>query len=1377
MEVAKSSRFIENLGQWDRSIDLMAETHFGHIALGRSSLTFDIRDESQGGISKGYILRYDMIDSNGINPEGSKRLPGHHNYYYGAEEEGWFQGARSFEGALYDNIWGGIDLDFSLGGVNPKYEFILEPFADPSDIRIGISGHETLSVIGDSLRIELENGLYVYDDGLKAYYADDPAHEIPARFKIIDIGTFSFDLDEYDISRSVVIDPILIYSTFAGGTGLESWGISTLDEDGNIYMVGSTWSSDFPTTPGAYCETAQQMEDVIVYKTDETLSNLVFSTYIGGTDMDSGRSIDLSGDGDILIAGMTYSQDFPTTEGAYDRSLFKKTYERDCDLFVLRLNNTGSDLIFSTYVGDFGSEKDPKIAVDEAGNSVITATVFTSNFTTTPDAYSGNFNGLSDLILFSINQNGTNMTYSTFIGGEGADEQADMVLYGDHLAYITGRTNSTDFPTTDGAYDTSYNVNKTDENPFVLCFNLSSGDMEFSTYVSIGSGTAIDLDQDRNIYLGGTTRSRHFKTTSGSFQEVKPGNTDSFVLKMDPNATALLYSTFIGGTSDEHIRDIDVNETGCAFITGITFSLDFPCTPGSYDSSYSSRWDTFVTAVTPDGSGLQYSSFIGSQSDDMAYSINVWKENKACISGVTYSSGYPTTSGSLQTVFGGVIDHFISVMNCTKIYLPPEAPLNLTGILVGNQVLLDWEEPEWDGDSPVLGYNISRGLVPGSELTIDSSEDTCYTDSEIDVNNTYYYYVKAYNRIGTSQKSTTVRVEEREAPVFCEDLTPDTADPGMDLRFSVKVRDNGQIRSVHLIYSVDGEPSINTTMIYQGEDVYDFIVTLPDREFDLEYHYHAVDSKKNRNSTLIDVIPVRGDHLPIFFDDLTPSKVDSLSSVEFNVSIDDNWGISEAFVEYWINDGYHRNRSMAQGDNCSYKYRITATGVPGDRIRYFFSAVDVHGNWNSTMSNSILIVDHTSPILASDSTLDQGTTGDPFLFLFEIFDEDGPGDLTLIYRIGSDGDQYIEIPYSGDSRYEYEITLPHTREDLSYRVIVRDRYDNILETEWVTVEIIDNDRPILQGDESDYTAVSGSYFNISCLATDNIAVERLWVEYRINNEEKKEMQPSESGSFYNGSILIPNGTFGYIEYSIRIVDPAGNIYAGSQNSISIVDGIPPMIDPIDDLTTYVGQEVSIEIRASDDHGINTITWHGLPDAWTGIRWTGSFQVPGTKLVEVRVVDNSGNSASIEFTIEVLPVDHDKDGDGLPDLIEARLSLSPDDPSDALLDLDGDGLTNLIEYQMGTLPDYIDSDNDGLPDGWEHQYGTDPLSPSGDYDKDGDGFSNLEEYVKGTDPNVPEEIEEQDRKLEIRSIDLVLIALSIFCFVILLFIVMRRIRRS
>ncbi len=754
-------------------------------------------------------------------------------------------------------------------------------------------------------------------------------------------------------------------------------------------------------------------------------------------------------------------------------------------------------------------------------------------------------------------------------------------------------------------------------------------------------------------------------------------------------------------------------------------------------------------------------------------SINLLDERTACITGSTYSSDFPTFSGSYSSGFKGVTDYFISIMNCSMVELPSSAPVNLSGRMEGGKVYLEWDEPDWDGNSPILGYNISRGYETGHKTFLGSSTSTHFIDDDIDVTKTYSYYVTSRNNIGTSKTSNWITVKEAEPPQFIEDLTPTEIVPGQELTFSMKVTDNGILKKVNLNFTLDQGPSSNNTIFNQGNDIYSFTTYLPDSEFTLSYQFHATDSKENTNSTIEKVIPVRGSYLPRFIDDFTPSETRSYKELKFSTIIIDDWGVGEAYLEYWINDGYHRNRTMGNDDD-QFFHRITVTGMPGDILYYVFSAKDLHGNWNSTILKMVEIIDDSPPKLLDDRTPEEGTTGDPFTFLVEATDDHIGTEVKLFLRIGGGDVDIIDMTQGNGSLFFHDVLLPHTDMNLGYQFSLEDQFGNSITTGWRNVSIVDNDPPVFISDESEGMAFSGEYFRLKCDASDNIGLKDVKVQYWFDQGSRNTVDLRPGGLFFTEGVKVPEGTTGSIYYIFLMEDRSSNFARGPFQTVAIMDVLPPTIMPIDDIIIYSGEQVFIELGVSDNIGIGMINWSGLPYDGNWSLWSGVLIEEGQREVIVTVEDLAGNKASETFYITVLPVDYDWDEDTIPDLLELELGLDPRDRTDGGHDLDLDGLSNFWEYKIGTLLDLADTDDDSMPDGWEVEYDLDPLTPSGENDADEDGFTDLEEYINGTDPRVAEVMEDEEGYRMFSMLDIaLLILLLIMCLILISVLIKRR----
>ena len=612
------------------------------------------------------VVKVTFEGANQATPEGKGDLPHKNNYFRGKDSLKWKIGISNFEKIIYPNLYDGIDLQFYLNENGLKYDFIVHSLADHKKIRIIVEGHNDLFINEkEDLVISSFFGpeYGILDSNLLVYYADDSHDNIQSQFSILDNDTYTFNLEDRDLNRPIIIDP-LIYSTLLGGSDKDGTCGIVVDSSGYSYISGWSHSTDFPTTPGAYDNTNNGNMDAFVVKLNPDGSDLVYSTYIGGSENDrcyGGLAVD--GSGYSYITGWTASSDFPTTEGAYDTS-----QNGNRDAFVLKLNPDGSDLTFSTFLG--GSDNDwgyGGILIDSSGNSIITGATISSDFPTTAGAYDRNYNDGSDVIVVKLNPDGSDLVFSTYIGGNQADTAYSIIQDSSGNTFIVGETNSPNFPTTDNAYDRTPNGLF---DAFVFELNHDGSDLVYSTFIggiSDEYGYNIAKDASGNIYITGVTGSTNFPTTDGAYDTTGDVDGDCFVTKLNSDGSDLVYSTFIGGSDYDGGYAIVENGNGNIYITGSTDSPDFPTTPDAFDDTLSGDEDVIFVMLNPDGSELVYSTYIGGSQD------NVWGESGSClaidssgfshITGHTSAPDFPTTPEAYDTTPNGDWGGFVLMLD------------------------------------------------------------------------------------------------------------------------------------------------------------------------------------------------------------------------------------------------------------------------------------------------------------------------------------------------------------------------------------------------------------------------------------------------------------------------------------------------------------------------------------------------------------------------------------------------------------------------------------------------------------------------------------------------------------------------------------------
>jgi len=817
---AQVGGFVENIGQWDDELLFVARTDFGHIGLSSDGIYYNIIEKDRRVMTKmdardrlkdrsredetitGSVIKVRFEGSNLVEPVGDEELPRISNFYLGNDETRWVSGTRSFERVEYPGIWDGVSIVFRSGEEGLKYDIVLEPLAEASDIILGVQGHDSIEVMDTNLVIDTPAGIPLMDSGLMAFYSDGNGEEVGVKFHVLDENRYTFSFEERDPERGVVIDP-LVYSTYVGGFNDDIYYDIDLDTNGNIFAVGFSDSTNFPTTIGAYQTSNNGGLDVVVSQINSGATSLVYSTYVGGSDEDISQGIRIDSSGNAYVTGGTASLDFPTSDTAYNKTHWNTTMY--FDVFVFRLDSRGSSLAYSTYVAGEEDDAGLSIDIDGSGNAYVVGFSYSANFPTTSGAYDTTHNDYADVILFELSPKGDSLTYSTFFGGNDDDIGNDMI-YNNGDVFLTGSSWSYDFPTTSGAFQTTH-VDWTDV--IVMKFNIGSSSLTYSTFVGGDDeeeGYSIAMDSSENVYVTGYTwggMRMMFPTTSGAYDTTLGGTIDSFIFKLNSLGSALTYSTFIGGSNDEYGNCIDVDPSGNAYITGYTYSTDYPTTPGTdYPTFRGGDVDGFATVLNNAGSALKYSSFLGGSADDLGYSILVDDDLEAYVSGQTDSKNFPTTSGVISTTLSGIYDAFLTKLNFT---LPPGIPRNLA-LKVGDGFMeTSWIPPLSDGGSSIIRYSVYRRTEGGSTGLLSNVTELKYNDTSIEFGVSYYYSVSATNEVAEGPISNEVSGKSITVP-----------DAPIDLEAVVKV---GQVDLSWEAPAFKGGTFLTGYKVYRGADI------------------------------------------------------------------------------------------------------------------------------------------------------------------------------------------------------------------------------------------------------------------------------------------------------------------------------------------------------------------------------------------------------------------------------------------------------------------------------------------------------------------------------------------------------------------------------
>src|SRR3990172_3478393 len=532
---------------------------------------------------------------------GVEELPGKSNYFIGNDPKKWRTNIPHYGKVRYREAYPGIDLVFYGNPWQLEYDFVIAPGADPDTITLVFEGVDRLEIDNEGNLILHTAGGHLIQRTPVIYQEINGARQaVTGHYVLRDKNRIGVHVAAYDRTRPLIIDPVLVYSTFLGSTGTDRGNAIAVDATGNAYVTGETDNvgvAPFPTTVGAFDTTHNGLMDAFVTKLNAAGSMLLYSTYLGGSLDDQGNAIAVDSANNAYITGRTESGGataFPTTGGAFDTS-----FGGARDAFVSKFDPTlagAASLLYSTFLGGTGTDEGFGIAVDAALRAYVTGVTDNAGLTpfpTIPGSLDTTFNGVQDAFVTRLNAAGNALEYSTFLGSGGTDRGNAIAVDAANRAYVTGVTDNGGlilFPTTAGSFDTTFNGV---QDAFVTRLNAVGTMLEYSTFLGgafedVGRGIAID--GVGNAYITGDTRSDNFPTAGSPFQAARARLQDAFVTKLNATGTGLVYSTYLGGSETDIGNGIAVDPLDNAYVTGETgpagVPTPFPTTAGAFDQIF-----------------------------------------------------------------------------------------------------------------------------------------------------------------------------------------------------------------------------------------------------------------------------------------------------------------------------------------------------------------------------------------------------------------------------------------------------------------------------------------------------------------------------------------------------------------------------------------------------------------------------------------------------------------------------------------------------------------------------------------------------------------------------------------------------------------------
>ncbi|HVF45595.1 MAG TPA: SBBP repeat-containing protein [Pyrinomonadaceae bacterium] len=692
--------FESNRGQAEDSVDFLARGAGYSLFIRPTEAAFVLRNadsvsRNDEGVAppdpQSKVLRMRLLGANdGARAEGSDELAGKANYFIGDDPAKWRTNVETYARVSYAGVYEGVDLVYYGNQRQLEYDFRVAPGADARAVSMKFEGADKVEVDerGDLL---LRVGVQTVRQPKPVVYQEvaGARRAVEGGYALAEDGRVGFDVGEYDASLPLVIDPVLVYSTYLGGSGGDQGLHIAVDSAGSAYIVGFTGSTNFPTVnpiQAANGGVAGGFGDAFVSKLNPAGNALVYSTYLGGVGSEQGRGIAVDSAGSAYVTGVTNSTNFPTAN-AFDATLGSN----GDDAFVTKLNPAGNALVYSTFLGgNDGPEFGQAITVDSGGAAYITGSTFSDDFPTLNPIQAANAGGSTDAFLSKLNAAGSALLYSTYLGGDDNDSGEGIKVDSLGNCYLGGDTFSANFPKLNPIQAT-YGGNG---DTFVLKVNPAGDALVYSTYLGGSLRDACEdlaIDSSGNVYVTGDTESNNFPTAN-AFQGTNGGTVllqDAFVTKINPAGDTLVFSTYLGGTGGEIGFGIAVDAARNVYVAGGTgTNTTFP-TANAIQCARAGSADVFMTKFNPAGSALVYSTYLGGTDDDQARGVGIDSAGNAYIVGRTSSTDYPTLNAA-QSTFGGETapfgDAFVTKISDTTAGPPSALAFTLTNPTVQEDV-------------------------------------------------------------------------------------------------------------------------------------------------------------------------------------------------------------------------------------------------------------------------------------------------------------------------------------------------------------------------------------------------------------------------------------------------------------------------------------------------------------------------------------------------------------------------------------------------------------------------------------------------------------------------------------------------------------------
>ncbi len=738
---ARPLAFERNDGQTDPRVAFVARGAGGAVFVQRDGMTVQPRGAGRPP------MRLAFDGGRASRVDGVERLDGHVNYLKGEDPAKWRTEVPLFARAVCRGAWPGIDVVFHGDGRELEYDFEVSPGADPSAIALRFDGADAVLVDAAGDLVVKVGGETFKNLRPRAF---QEGREIAGSFTQGGDGRVGFAVVGHDPARPLVIDPIVAYATYVGGSEDETPYDASVDADGDVFVAGAVVSIDFPVANALPSQPGGGSVDAFVTKLNASGAKFAYSTYFGGNGSDTawGVRVDRTG---IYLAGSTSSPDFPVV-GAYQSSLAGGVFEGDA--FVAKLTPSGSDIVFSTFLGGAGDDACRALAIDSQGNCYVGGSTNSPDFPTTAGAAQRALRSVSDGWAAKIAASGSALSWSTYLGGvEDSEAVQGLAVDASKNTFACGFTASDDFPLgAPGGFQPGRPGGRIDG--FLVKLN-SAGAETAGTFVGgvdDDSCRRVAVDAAGDAYVAGFTLSTNFPTVNPvqSTPNGGIGTGDGFVAEFRPALNTIVFSTYFGGTDDDDVQGLALGADESVYIAGNTTASYFPLV-APVQPEFGGTRDAFAAKLAPAGASVVWSTYYGGAGYEGAKALAVDSKGSAYLAISAQKEGLPTFCAAQSEYGGGRGDVYVVKLTDDTSDIPGKPLDPRASATSAYRVDFSWT----DTSNNECAFLVERHEVGGDFEQIGTTDTNVATfaDADVEPDRTYTYRVAAVNPYGRSVPS------------------------------------------------------------------------------------------------------------------------------------------------------------------------------------------------------------------------------------------------------------------------------------------------------------------------------------------------------------------------------------------------------------------------------------------------------------------------------------------------------------------------------------------------------------------------------------------------------------------------------------------------